>query len=490
MVAALDTRAPYRREAVRTELAEKSLRHFVRQAWHVVEPGTTFVPNWHIDALCDHLEATLDGRIRDLLVTMPPRAMKSLVISVFFPAWAWIHRPELRFLYASYAQSLATDHSMATRRVIESDWYQQRWGDRFSLADDDNLKTRFGNDRQGRRIATSVGAAVTGFGGDFVICDDPHNVQERESDAVRQSTVDWWNKSMSTRRNNPTTGVRIVVMQRVHESDVAGVVLRSGVYTHLNLPQEYEPTDAVTPIGWSDPRTESGELLWPERNTPEFVASQKIDLGSRDYAAQHQQRPVPLEGGMFKRHWWQRYRVLPAMKTVELFVDSAFKEGVENDYSAFALWGTDGEGSAYLIRVWRGRVAFPELIQLGHDAHAWAARQFPGKRILLVVEDKASGQSAIQVWKKPYYTKAGVLPALPVFPFAIKGTQSKIARAEGVTPIAEGGRALVPEQAEWLDDWLTEHESFPTGDHDDQVDTTSMALTRLTLAPKRGMWST
>lgn len=482
------TSTPVSRDAWETAKAEKALRHFVRQAWHVIEPATPYQHNWHIDALCDHLQelvmwspATHAPIIRNLLVTMPPRAMKSLTISVFFPAWAWIHKPELRFLYASYAQSLSTEHSQLTRMVIESEWYQQRWGGRFQLADDDNLKTRFSNTARGYRVATSVGASVTGFGGDFVICDDPHNVQQAESDAVRQAAVDWWNRAMSTRLNNPNTGVRIVVMQRVHENDVAGSVLEKGTYTHLNLPMEYEPTDYVSPIGWRDPRTEDGELLWPERYDADRIAGFKADLGSYAYASQFQQRPTPMQGGMFKRNWWQRYRVKPELTRVEVFVDSAFKEGVENDYSAFALWGTDGQGSAYVVRVWRARVAFPDLIRMGHDALAFAKREYPRLQIPLIVEDKASGQSAIQVWSKPYHTANGVLPSLPVIPFKIKGTQSKIARAEGVTALVEGGRVFVPEDAPWLDDWLMEHQVFPTGRHDDQVDTTSMALTRLDL---------
>lgn len=471
-------------DAIRTLKAERHLRHFVREAWHVVEPATPYQHNWHIDALCDHLEAALHGDIHNLLVTMPPRCMKSLTISVFFPAWAWIHKPELRFLYASYAQSLATEHSQLTRMVIESDWYQARWGDRYQLADDDNLKTRFSNTHRGQRIATAVGASVTGFGGDFVIADDPHNVQQAESDAVRKAAVNWWNRAMSTRLNNPTTGVRIVVMQRVHEGDVAGSVIEKGGYDHLNLPMEYEPVDTVSPVGWHDPRTDAGELLWPDRYGEDHIAQFKRDLGSYGYAAQFQQRPAPLEGGMFKRDWWQRYRVLPDLKRVELVVDSAFKEGVQNDYSVFALWGDDGKGSAYLIRVWRERVAFPELIQLGHDAHAWARDQFPTIRILLVVEDKASGQSAIQVWSKPYYTKVGELPALPVAAFKIKGHQSKVARAEGITAMVEGGRAYVPESAPWVEDFIVEHAAFPMALHDDQVDTTSMALTRFDLGKR------
>lgn len=285
---------------------------------------------------------------------------------------------------------------------------------------------------------------------------------------------------MPSRLNDPKAGAKIVIQQRLHVNDLAGEVIAQG-YEHLDLPMEYEPTDHVTSIGWSDPRTVPGEVLDPERYGAEEVAEKKRELGTKAYEAQYQQKPVSDEGGTFKRQWWQRYRVLPELRTIELVVDSAFKEGTANDYSVFALWGKAADGRAYLIRIWRQRVAFPDLIRLGHDAYAWATSQFPGKSILLVVEDKASGQSAIQTWSRPYHTESGKLPALPVTPFAVKGTQSKVARAEGVTAFVEGGLVCIPDEAEWLEEWLVEHQSFPSGAHDDQVDTTSMALTRLML---------
>jgi predicted phage terminase large subunit-like protein len=163
-------------------------------------------------------------------------------------------------------------------------------------------------------------------------------------------------------------------------------------------------------------------------------------------------------------------------------MDSAFKEGVENDFSVIACWGNDGLGNSYLVRVWRERVAFPELLKMAHGAHEWARNEFPGLRIPLVIEDKASGQSAIQTLKRPLPQMNGQpLPALPVIIFPIPGTQSKVARAEGVTPIVEGGRAFLPKHAPWLGEWVKEHERFPLGAHDDQVDTTSMALSRFTV---------
>ena len=233
---------------------------------------------------------------------------------------------------------------------------------------------------------------------------------------------------------------------------------------------------------------DASDALWPDRWDVDALDAIKRSVGSRAWAAQYQGNPVPSEGGMFKRHWWKYVRSVPTLRQAIITVDSAFKDGVENDASVFALWGTDGEGNAYLMRRWKARVAFPELIRMGHEAHAYASRSLKGMNIPLVVEDKASGQSAIQVWSRPYQTGSGTLPALPVVPFTVKGGQSKVARAEGVTALVEGGRVHLLEGEEWIDDFITEHEQFPTGKHDDQVDTTSMALTRLNLGKKKGYW--
>src|SRR5215472_12763100 len=219
---------PSLRAEIETELASRSLREFVRQAWHVVEPSTPFVPGWHIDAIIEHLEAVTRGQIRNLLINVPPRHMKSLLVSVFWPAWEWIRHPERRWLYSSYAASLAQRDSVLCRRLIESPGYQQRWGRVFSLTSDQNTKGRFDNSRTGCRLTTSVGGAVTGEGGDRIVCDDLHNVQEAESDSIRKNTVDWFDVVMSTRVNNPKTAAKVVVMQRCHQQDLSGHLLEQG----------------------------------------------------------------------------------------------------------------------------------------------------------------------------------------------------------------------------------------------------------------------
>src|SRR5712692_11933357 len=188
------------------ELATRSLLEFIEQAWPVLQPATPFVPSWHIDALCEHLEAITFGHIRNLLINIPPRHMKSLAVSVFWPCWEWIRWPERRWLFSSYAETLSIRDSVQCRRLIQSPWYRQNWGDRFTLTSDQNEKRRFENNRSGYRIASSVGGSNTGEGGDRVVVDDPHNVNDAESDPVRQAALTWWDTVMSTRLNDPKTG--------------------------------------------------------------------------------------------------------------------------------------------------------------------------------------------------------------------------------------------------------------------------------------------
>jgi predicted phage terminase large subunit-like protein len=467
-------------EEIRTERARRSLREFIRQAWHVVEPATPFVGGWHLDAVCEHLEWVSAGEIRRLVINVPPRTTKSLSVAVMWPSWEWISRPSIRWVFSSYALQLSVRDSVKCRRLIESPWYQQRWGHVYQLTSDQNVKSRFENDRAGFRMATSVDSGVTGEGGERIVVDDPHNVREAESEATRLATLEWWDQVMSTRLNDPRTGTMVIVMQRVHHEDLAGHVLEKGGWEHLCLPMEYEPGrmcvvhrkvgDQVIEVR-PDPRTEEGELLCPERMGPEDIATYKRDLGPRGYAGQYQQRPTPIEGGMFKREWWGRYNlelmIQAGLKPYGIFVDSAFKDGVANDFTDFAVWGTLG-GHYYRMGEVHAKMEFPELIQTGRDLYAkW--------RVPLYVEDKASGISAIQTWRR----RDGNQPAIPVVAVPAASNESKLSRAEGQTPLVAAGLCHIPEDAPWASDFIEEHAGFPNYPHDDRVDTTAMALRQM-----------
>lgn len=277
----------------------------------MLEPHTRFVPNWHLDAICTHLEAVTTGQIRNLVINIPPGFSKSLTTCVFWPTWVWAYRPESRWLFSSYAEQLAVRDCVKARRLMQSDWYQTRWGRVFQFTSDQNEKTKYENDRTGFRRSTSIKSA-TGERADFVVTDDPHNIGKAESALERHSVLIAWDEVMSQRGADPQTSRRVIIMQRLHEQDLSGHVLEQGGYEHLCLPMEYEGKPCITVLGQQDPRSTEGELLCPARFPPEAVADGKLRLGIYGAAGQYQQRPAPRGGGMFKREWFEIVDAIPA----------------------------------------------------------------------------------------------------------------------------------------------------------------------------------
>lgn len=433
---------------------------FVRRMFPRYETGR------HHKLIAEQLERVERGEIDRLIITMPPRHGKSELASKHFPAWYIGRHPEKRVIACSHTANLAYRFSRQARNIVGDD----KWPFTARLATDLASVQSWDVQDGGGYIAAGVNGSITGQGADLLIIDDPvKNAEEADSETIRDKTWEWYQDTAYPRLQE--TGAVVVIGTRWHDDDLIGRLIAhqdqgGDQWTILHLP-------AIS---------ESGEALWPERYSIDRLNRTKANMSSRMWSAQFQGDPIPTEGGMFKRHWWQRYTELPHLSTMELYLDSAFKEGVENDYSALALWGSDGKGSAYLIRAWRDRVDFPKLIRLCHDAYAWSRGRFPDRAIRLVIEDRASGQSAIQTLKQPVFTSGGMLPALPIVAYPVLSSESKVSRAEGVTGIVEGGRAFVPDYAEWLEDWISEHERFPLGAHDDYVDTTSMALRRLILS--------
>lgn len=455
---------------LKKEQASRSLRNYIAQAWSVVEPASEYVPGWHIDAICEHLEAVLNGEIKNLLINIPPRHMKSLTVSVFFPTWAWIKKPSLRWLFSSYAASLSVRDSLKCRRLIQSPWYQDRWGDRYQLTGDQNLKQRFDNNKTGYRISTSVSGAATGEGGDIVVADDPHNVDDARSDTIRESTLVWWSETMSTRLNDPKTGAKIIVMQRVHERDLSGKVLEDGGYVHLCLPAEFEPNrKCITQIGWEDPRSSQGELLWPERFGPEEIEAKKKELGSYAYAGQFQQRPAPAGGGLFKREWFEIVDVAPShIRKVRYwdFASTEEKIGTDPDYTVGCLM-SEKDGIYYIEDIRRDRLSAMGVERLVKQTAMADTRLVP---IWIEEEPGSSGKIVTD-----HYARKVLVG------FAFRGnraTGSKIQRADPFAAAAEAGNVKLV-QGNWNRDFLDEVETFPLGAHDDQVDAASGAFSKL-----------
>jgi len=450
--------------------AERSLLEFCRQAWHVLEPGVRFIDGWHLAAVCEHLQAVSEGRITRLCINMPPRHMKSLAVSVFWPAWTWTVQPRRRFIYASYARQLSVRDSLKCRRLIASPWYQQRWGARFALCSDQNAKHRFENSETGFRLATSVGGQATGEGGDFVVADDPHNAPEVHNEKRRRAVLLWWDQAMSTRCNDPRTGAMVIVMQRLHEQDLSGHVLQQGGYVHLSLPAMYEGrrvfSTAPPELGLQirDPRDTEGQPLWPERFDAEAVARIARALGSWAAAGQLQQRPAPAAGGIFKTSWWMRFQRPPASgRTIQSW-DTAFKTGETSAWSVGQTW-REGEDGYYLLDQVRKRLEYPEL------RRALVAFHDTWKPDAVLVEDKASGQSLVQELRR-----STRLPLVPVR--VVDG--DKVMRAHAVSPLIEAGKVFLPQQAPWLEDFLDEVSRFPNSSYADQTDAMTQALQHLT----------
>jgi len=438
-----------------------SLHWFLQRAWHLVEPETPFVDGWHLQAICEHLEAAYRGEIRNLVINMPPRHCKSLLCSVFFPVWTWANSPSKNWLCSSYSHGLAVRDSLRSRRIIQSDWFKMRFPN-CAIAPDQSQKGRYQNLGGGSRISTTVLGAATGEGGDFILVDDPHKVLDSTSENARRGVADWWNQTMSTRGNDPKTAVRIVVGQRVHFGDLCGVLEEQGGYEHLILPAEYDGRNKSTSIGWSDPRTEQGQLLWEERFDREGIDNLKKVLGSYAASAQLQQLPVPQEGGMIQGGWLQYFNYKPEQfdRIVQSW-DTAFKGG-PGSYVCGQVWGCK-DNQFYLIDQERGRWSFSETI---HAIERLTGRHPDCDEVL--IEDAANGPAIMDTLRSSLH---GII--------AVRADGSKQARLSAVSPLFEAGQVWLPKDAPWITDFTSELLQFPYGRNDDQVDAASQALRRL-----------
>lgn len=471
---------PFTIDDVDAELGRRSLSDFIRIFWRTADPSN-YLHNWHIDAICEHLEAVSSGDIKRLIINIPPRHMKSLAVAVHWPAWDWITRPDRRWLFASYAQTLSIRDSIKCRRVIQSPKYQACYSDKFAITSDQNTKLRFENDQGGYRLATSVDGALTGEGGDFIVVDDAHNANEAESDLVREGVLEWWDNAMSTRLNDPQTGAYVVIMQRVHHADLVGHILKNEKgWEHLCLPAEYEhdhPTLSHTSLGFVDPRKKDGELLWPARNDKASLEELKGKLGSYGAAGQLQQRPSPKGGGILKSMWWRKWpdgKPMPSAVHIIQSYDTAYseKDHEQASYSARTTWGIfvdeqTGRHCMMLLERWQDRVDYPVLRKKAQDDYG----HWQPDRVL--IEKKASGQSLIQDLRR-----AGV----PVTTY--NPDRDKVARAYAVSAMLESGQIWCPDR-KWAEDVIDECAAFPTGEHNDLVDTCTQAWLWL----RNGWWT-
>jgi predicted phage terminase large subunit-like protein len=454
-------------------MARKSLYEFVRQGWAEVE-AVPFADNWHVGALCEHLQAVSAGQIAKLLINLPPGMGKSLLTCVFWPAWEWAQDPGVRWLFASYDQRLSTRDSVRCRALLGRPWYRACRRHPFGLTGDQNQKTYYETDRGGYRLATSVGGHGSGEHPDRIVCDDPHNVQQAESPAERQAVLTWWDLTMST-RGVSRDARRVIVMQRLHQDDLSGHVLGQGDWVHLCLPMRYERGRMpVTPLGWADPRAAEGLLLCPEQFSEEAVAGMEKALGAYGSAGQLQQRPVPRQGGMFKASYFnQRVRAAPfEAQRVRYWDRAATQEG--GCYTAGTLLARSAEGNWYVEHVVHGQWE-PDTRdeQIVAAAKRDRARYGPHHEPVIWIEHEP-GSSGVDAYKHTARQLAGFRVG------ADRPTGAKEVRAEPWASQCAAKNVYLVEDGTWdVPGWIDEHCHFPLGKLKDRVDSASGAFGKL-----------
>ncbi len=502
------------------ESCEASLYEFVRAAWSSID-SSQFQDNWAVQAYCEHLEAVTFGDIRRLLCNFPPRTGKTSILTCW-QAWTWarseiayLSGPQVRFLCGSYGHPLALQSSNLCRRLILSPWYQRLWGHRFGLRDDQNTKNQFDTTKNGSRIATSVGGSLLGLGGDINCIDDPHNVEDVESDVERATAIAWSREIRTTRLNDPKRSAVVVTMQRLHAQDVSGEILDSDEdWVHFVIPMVFDEkqvrrcvTIALpqydTDEPWQDER-EDGDPMWPERFGPKEIENFRR-LGDWFWSGRYQQSPVPAGGGIIKREFWQpwdnveaqRYglewtgarREYPDIELVVASLDTAYGEKEENDYNALTVWGIwidfAKNRRAMLMFAWAKRLplhsrevfAYPNESKADYEARKkenwglveWVAdtcKRYKVKRLL--IEDKTRGRDVANELKRLYARDNwGIELLVP--------TKDKVTRVHSIVPMFTDNAVWAPD-TKWSDEVITQASLFPKAEHDDYVDTCSMFL--------------
>ena len=457
-------------------------REFVRQAWPVIEPETPFLHSWCVDAICEHLEAVARCDIRRLVICIPRRMGKSILASVLYPAWLFSVDPSLRLIFASYSLQFVRRDAVRTRDLIRSPWYKKRFGHRVEIKVDQEQAHWFYTTRGGFRLATSPGSLGVGEGADIQVVDDPHKAQDVTSQQKRQFVIDWWETTMAGSARDPNTLRRVVVQQRLHPSDLAGVCIAKG-YEALILPMEWDGKVRSTSLGVYDKRKVKGELLWPERLSEEDVELLKTELGPRGYQAQCQQSPKGEEATMFKEENWRfwhedesqvkevetpsgitlySYPKPTSFDTMLMSWDIAVSGHGGADYSVGQVWARSGE-SFYLL----DQVRFRSQARQFLEQFEAFVRKWPFVHIKLIEQSSVS-LSLIDILRTNF---EGLVP--------VPAVQDKVLRAEVVSNLQTNGSIYIPNPkiADWVYAFIDEFSDFPPEKgHDDQVDAASQAL--------------
>ena len=454
-------------------LFRKDLKAFLFKVFETVTGGQILDDNWHLDAIVHALMACFRGETKRLIITLPPRHLKSICASVAFVTWVLGLDPTKRIICASYSDDLATSFSRDRRKILETDWYQNAFPQTRIGKTEKNTEHEVHTSLGGQCIATSLGGTMTGKGCDILLIDDPIKVGDAMSEAERNSGNEWFRNTAYTRLNDKENGVIIIVMQRVHVDDLVGHVLGLGGWTVLNLPAIAQEDQAI-PIGdgmLHDRR--EGEVLHPARESYDSLMKTKEVLGSAQFAAQYLQTPVPAEGNTFKRIWILRYPFpIDRSRFTEIVQswDTAAETSSGASYSVCTTWGIL-EANVYLLDVVRERLPYPDLkARVVRHAREWGANR-------VLIEKASSGLSLLQ----------DLMGKVNINLIPISPRVDKLTRAEQVSAIIEAGRVYLPDEAPWLAEFEAEVFAFPGAKHTDQVDSMTQFLGHWALVRQREM---
>lgn len=461
-------------------LLRTDLSSFIKRSFNIVNPAEEFIDNWHIDMLADYLTLIEKGEINRLIINIPPRSLKSVCISVAWPAWLLAHNPALRIIAASYSQTLSTRHSLDCKLLITSDWYQKLFP-QMKLSRKLNQTQKFLTTQNGFRFATSVGGTITGDGGDFLIIDDPHKPSEIYSKKLRNKTIEWFEQTFATRLNNQKKGAIILVMQRLHPNDLSGHLLETqkDVWQHLTVPAMAQSRTKFYFLSNTKldmcKLTSSGyfmnpnEPLHPHRLNNDQLQLLQQQIGIDTFAAQYLQQPPQHKAGMLHKKYISFYSKLPHNPaTILQSWDTAIKITPKSDYSVCSTWFVE-DGCYYLADLFRAKLTYPQL----KKQTILLKDKFMPQTIL--IEDKASGQSLIQDLKQ-----LGLQNII-----AIKATKDKLMRFATTIPLFESGAILLPRSLENQLHIIDELTEFPNSSHDDVIDSVSQAINYLQYTPLR-----
>lgn len=439
--------------------ARDDLVAFVQVCFFILSPNTPLMMNWHIKSIVYQLEQVRLGHRKRLIVSMPPRHLKSIIASVAFPAFLLGHDPTKCIIVASYAADLAIKHGNDFRTIIESAIYKKIFPNvRIAKNTESEVTTTAG----GFRIATSVDGPVTGRGCDVAIIDDPAKPSEAWSDPRRERVNTWFFQTLLSRLNDPRSASMILVMQRLHMNDLAGTLLNSSdEWFYLKLSAITAADETVITGPHTTYRRPAGTALHEERMSLDDLQKIREQVGSDTWQAQYQQDPVPPGGYMIKRHWVQRYDELPMRKPGSMIiqsVDTAIKAGPQNDYSVISTLLIQ-DHCYWLIEVARKRLEYPALKAFVVGS---AEKHKPTK---ILIEDAGTGSALIQELRHTSFSTV-----------AVKPQNDKITRMLIAAAKFESKKVFLPRSAPWLAELETELFSFPQSRHDDQIDSISQAL--------------